>query len=449
MPLVLSSVVNHKWLNHQYLCMYMGSAFVVYCTSSVLTLAAIAMDRYRAIVNCFQYNAQSTTRRAVGTVVWIWTQATFSGFPPFVGWGHFEYLPATFSCSVNWAHSPSYTGFIMSCSFLVPSCTMIFCYMRIVQVARDHARRIHNVECQLEKNVKANAEFLGQDSKISPVNSEKVEPRPKRVDYQDSMDKSLLPFPGVSPGGKQDIFAVYDTPGREHNGTFRLFIVILIFFCCWVPYIIVSISQSITIKSKQWDLPPQIQTISAWLALLNSSINPLLYALLSKRFRKALVNLRKKALMKMNVQQDTSLMVRSGKMKSNIRRVQSLKSRSNVNHFENRFHLRSFSMFSIASFAETGHEDEDYIPVKFPGLSPSTMWRTNVPPGSSCFHNDHLLQKPSCLVNEFLEIPHSLPGEPLSPCQLKEKDPTDSSIFIFGNITIKVNESHFPSPVES
>ncbi|XP_075469226.1 5-hydroxytryptamine receptor 1F-like [Ascaphus truei] len=446
MPLVATSVIYNRWINQQYLCLYMGYAFVVYCTSSVLTLAAIALDRYRAIIDCFQYNTQSTVKRAIGTVIWIWTQATFSGVPPFVGWGHFEYLPATFSCSVNWAHSPSYTGFVMACSFLLPTFAMVFCYIRIVKVARDHARRIHNIECQLQKNMKPIPSFLGPDSNVSVKmdtnNAEDIPPDPNTDDSQSSIDTSHLPSPASSHSRKQDIFAMYNTPGREHNGTCRLFLVILIYICCWVPYIIVSILQSVTARNTTWKLPLQIQTLAAWLALLNSAINPLLYALLSKRFRKALSNLKQKTLFKINVLlEDVPSMGTTEKATSNTRRVHLLRPHPHANPFEKRLRLGSFSMFSIASFAETGPEEEsgDYIPVRLSGLTPAGLRRPQTTERSSALNQDSLLLRPQCLVKQYLEVPH-LPCEPLSPCQPRGENDGDS-VFIFGNITVKVNES--------
>lgn len=81
-------------------------------------------------------------------------------------------------------------------------------------------------------------------------------------------------------------FEMCTAQAPEHNGTFHLFLVTFIFFCCWIPYIIVSISQASTMVSGGWTLPPQMQTMSAWLALFNSAINPLLYALLTGKKKK-------------------------------------------------------------------------------------------------------------------------------------------------------------------
>lgn len=88
-------------------------------------------------------------------------------------------------------------------------------------------------------------------------------------------------------------------PAPEYQGTFHLFLVTFIFFCCWILYIIASISQTSTTVNSGWTLPPQMQTISAWLAQLNSAINPLLYALLyANGAKKILKNLKEKTFFK-------------------------------------------------------------------------------------------------------------------------------------------------------
>lgn len=105
-----------------------------------------------------------------------------------------------------------------------------------------------------------------------------------------------------------------------YNGTFHLFLVTFICYCCWIPYIIVSISQASTMVNSGWTLPLQMQTISAWLALLNSAINPLLYTLLSKRYRKPLKNLKEKTFFKFHFLVEDILVSRSENAKEKSER---------------------------------------------------------------------------------------------------------------------------------
>ncbi|XP_078714813.1 uncharacterized protein LOC144933652 [Lampetra fluviatilis] len=368
MPFVAMSVVYDGWVLQQGLCLYVGYTCTLYCTASVLTLAAIALDRYRAIIDCFNYSSQANVRRTVGTVGWIWVQAALSSSPPALGWGRFAYSSWAFRCAVDSASSPGYTVFAAACSFALPACVMIFCYVRIVQVARDHARRIHDIETQLQRNGKKKSDECEKEEQTRRKRRTKHKHKKKKkvvVVQQEVQEEALRgsaqPIAGIpttnslpgehfsgtaanlsvpsfsstgynsssttssssssasssfehpaarvfaephseeTPSGSEpatrarsrrhDLFARYNAPGREHHGAFRLFLVIFAFFCCWLPYEVVSLALAVRPAA---GVPYTVLTLASWLALLNSAVNPLLYALLSKRFRKALGSLRQR-----------------------------------------------------------------------------------------------------------------------------------------------------------
>uniref|UniRef100_A0A672IIJ9 G-protein coupled receptors family 1 profile domain-containing protein n=1 Tax=Salarias fasciatus TaxID=181472 RepID=A0A672IIJ9_SALFA len=85
-------------------------------------------------------------------------------------------------------------------------------------------------------------------------------------------------------------------PLQNHHGVTRLFMVIFAFLLCWTPYISVALVQATetAISGQSTLIPSSAVTFSYWLVLLNSDLNPLLYALLSKRFQNALQGLRAK-----------------------------------------------------------------------------------------------------------------------------------------------------------
>ncbi|XP_062913363.1 5-hydroxytryptamine receptor 1D [Mobula hypostoma] len=296
MPFVAMSVFYQDWNRYNNLCLYVGYTSSVYCTASVLTLAAIALDRYHAIIDCLQYNSQSTVRRTAATVVWIWLQSALSSCPPLLGWGHFGYSPAIHSCSVAWGNSLSYAGFMAIISFLLPAAVMIFCYARIVRVARGHAKRIHDIENRLQQRSLVPAEDRGPTSNM-PTFSHLISSLNSPIVTQHGCGEVQhgCRHPGLQRCAP-DIFCKYagggGCPGREHRGTFRLFLVIFAFFCCWMPYEVVGLVQAVEAAvaggRRVSSVPSGLVTAAHWLALLNSDINPLLYALLSKRFRKAL-----------------------------------------------------------------------------------------------------------------------------------------------------------------
>ncbi|XP_051507180.1 5-hydroxytryptamine receptor 1D [Myxocyprinus asiaticus] len=315
MPFVAVSIINNGWISCNHLCMYVGYTSSVYCTASVLTLAAIALDRYFSIVDCLKYSSSCTIWRTSMAVLWIWLQAMVTSCPPLLGWSNVSFVAPMFSCAVNWAKSLSYTVFMSTLSFFLPAMVILFCYVKIVRVARHHARRIHSLEEHFQRNrIKpTSASILNLQNSSTDMETY----MPSRLVYYVSgrfVTDAQLDVPGeISPdapsggetssrtsGGRLNSFLAQfhnsspQHPNQpQHHGILRLFLVIAAFFLCWTPYISVALVQATeTALSRTTSLvPPSVVTFSYLLVLFNSDINPLLYALLSKRFQGALQSL--------------------------------------------------------------------------------------------------------------------------------------------------------------
>ncbi|XP_076866962.1 5-hydroxytryptamine receptor 1D [Brachyhypopomus gauderio] len=310
MPFVAVSVMNNGWVDCSDLCLYVGYTSSVYCTASVLTLAAIALDRYFSIVDCLRYNARCTAWRTGAAVLWIWLQAMLTSSPPLLGWSNISFVSPMYSCAVNWASSPSYTVFMVALSFVMPAAVILFCYVKIVRVARHHARRIHSLEEHIQRSRDRPApgpEMHDPSHLVYYVSGRFVSeacldaPRPAA-----GLTGSQPEGESISrPAGRRlhAFLAQLQSAGHapqagptQHHGVARLFMVIAAFFLCWTPYMGVALVQATetALSRPASQVPPAAVTFSYWLVLFNSDINPLLYALLSKRFQGALQSLRKK-----------------------------------------------------------------------------------------------------------------------------------------------------------
>ncbi|XP_026165577.1 5-hydroxytryptamine receptor 1D [Mastacembelus armatus] len=324
MPFVALSIINRGWVNCADLCLYVGYTSSVYCTASVLTLAAIALDRYHSIIDCLRYSSRCTLWRTCAVVLWIWLQALATSCPPLLGWSSVSYVVPMYSCAVNWASSPSYTAFMAALSYLIPAVVILFCYINIVKVARSHARRIHTLEDSVQRSRNPSSAFgLGDASQqqcgslhspstliyhvsgqfVSEVRREQgiyISPTLPDSSTEQNNHTSRRFFSFLAQNASQ--LPLHNTQQHHnHHGVVRLFLVISAFFLCWTPYIGVALVQATetAISGQSSLIPPSAVTFSYWLVLLNSDINPLLYALLSKRFQGALQGLRQKIRVRM------------------------------------------------------------------------------------------------------------------------------------------------------
>jgi hypothetical protein len=139
----------------------------------------------------------------------------------------------------------------------------------------DQANWLHGIESQLLRKIRPNLAFSEkkgqQNSKCVSGPQEKQSQRGHRTVVQHERYQAHT-YP-LSSEQKTGRFETCGTPAPEYNATSHLFLVTFIFFCCWIPYLIVSIQQASTMVSGRGTLRPQMHTMSAWLALLNSAIN--------------------------------------------------------------------------------------------------------------------------------------------------------------------------------
>lgn len=267
----------------------------MYCTASVLTLAAIALDRYHSIMDCLRYGSRCTVWRTFAVVLWIWLQALVTSSPPLLGWSSFSYVVPMYICAVDWASSPSYTAVIAALSYLIPAVVILFCYVNIVKVARRHARRIHTQEDSVQRR---------RDSRSGSSTSDLPHLHPESLNSPwrliCSINGKFVSSFSSEEGSTNSVLSEAAThqsnSQQHHHGVVRLLLLISAFLLCWTPYISVALVQATetAISGQSTLVPRSAITFSYWLVLLSSDINPLLYALISKRFQSALRGLGQK-----------------------------------------------------------------------------------------------------------------------------------------------------------
>ncbi|CAF1331045.1 unnamed protein product [Adineta ricciae] len=84
MPFHIVTHILKRWIFGQIFCQIFVTSDVLLCTSSILNLCAIALDRYWAISDPIQYARQRTIRRVLLMIFIVWALSATISIPPII-----------------------------------------------------------------------------------------------------------------------------------------------------------------------------------------------------------------------------------------------------------------------------------------------------------------------------------------------------------------------------
>ncbi|TEA25086.1 hypothetical protein DBR06_SOUSAS6010068, partial [Sousa chinensis] len=140
MPFSLANELMAYWYFGQVWCGVYLALDVLFCTSSIVHLCAISLDRYWSVTQAVEYNLKRTPRRVKATIVAVWLISAVISFPPLVSLYRQPDGAAYPQCGLN-----DETWYILSScigSFFAPCLIMGLVYARIYRVAKLRTRTL-------------------------------------------------------------------------------------------------------------------------------------------------------------------------------------------------------------------------------------------------------------------------------------------------------------------
>ncbi|KAM4578809.1 alpha-2B adrenergic receptor [Fundulus diaphanus] len=201
-PFSLANELLGYWYFKSLWCEIYLALDVLFCTSSIVHLCAISLDRYLSISRV-TYGRQRTPRRIKGAIVVVWLISSIISFPPLLSLNKREVGDASSEggpqCRLNderWYILYSTIG-----SFFAPCLIMILVYVRIYQIAKQRTRcppgepRKDGVGCatpsQPPRHIQANGK---DDEESTPPSASKT---------SNARPPTLAITPSPSPGDSQ------------------------------------------------------------------------------------------------------------------------------------------------------------------------------------------------------------------------------------------------------
>ncbi|KAM4703922.1 alpha-2A adrenergic receptor [Rhinophrynus dorsalis] len=317
-PFSLSNEVMGYWYFGKVWCEIYLALDVLFCTSSIVHLCAISLDRYWSITQAIEYNLKRTPRRIKCIIFIVWVIAAVISFPPLITIEKESGKEEEPRCKINdekWYIISSCIG-----SFFAPCVIMILVYIRIYQIAKRRTRvppsKRSNGEPGAKQNgladkdlpVKLNGEKAGgageheneaeangldQEDSSSSEHHEDNQYSSKKKQDKYSRGKGKTKLSQIKPGDslprrEEDRHAKASRwrgrQNREKRFTFVLAVVIGVFVVCWFPFFF---TYTLTAICLSCNVPDTLFKFFFWFGYCNSSLNPVIYTIFNHDFRRA------------------------------------------------------------------------------------------------------------------------------------------------------------------
>lgn len=318
-PFSLANEVMGYWYFGSTWCALYLALDVLFCTSSIIHLCAISLDRYWSVTKAVSYNLKRTPRRIKLMITVVWVISAVISFPPLFMTEHNE-----MECLLN-----NETWYILSScvvSFFAPGLIMILVYCKIYRVAKQRAATVFVAKNCMERQPSQSETFFvrkGKDEEDIPCASHSKVSDQRRgelddIDLEERYMTNNKPKPfrfssrrkveGANACPKKNgrlswashrnsnflqeprarqlsISKTKIAQMREKRFTFVLAVVMGVFVLCWFPFFFTYSLHAICRES--CTIPDSLFTLFFWIGYCNSSVNPIIYTIFNHDFRKA------------------------------------------------------------------------------------------------------------------------------------------------------------------
>ncbi|XP_072923952.1 alpha-2Db adrenergic receptor-like [Hemitrygon akajei] len=324
-PFSLANEVMGYWYFGSVWCGIYLALDVLFCTSSIVHLCAISLDRYWSVTRAVEYNLKRTPKRIKCMIGVVWLISAIISFPPLVTMNTDRSHRGC--CELN-----NDTWYILlSCivSFFAPCVIMILVYFRIYRVAKQRTAVVSVAKNGVDRGSSQTETCFIAKGKVDPDSpssqsscSHRRQEELEDIDLEESFsseakaknsrgsNQKKLQTPGYCPAAQQNrlswsnnqasqLFEHKRAPVstltkskiaqmREKRFTFVLAVVMGVFVVCWFPFFFTYSLKAICGKCS---IPDPLFNFFFWIGYCNSFLNPIIYTIFNRDFRKAFKNI--------------------------------------------------------------------------------------------------------------------------------------------------------------
>ncbi|KAM9800419.1 G-protein coupled receptor 84 [Syngnathus typhle] len=295
-PISVDSYLHLRWRSGELWCRTFGLLLFLSNSVSIITLCLVAMSRYLLVAKRALFERVFSNRGLVSLLLSTWALGLAS-FSPL--WSVFVFVPQVCTCSFHRIRGRPYTTILLFFYFFVGlSCVGTFyllIYRRVRVASKALLRHRFSRRSSKKKPAPANDDSgvesgmaTGSTDLTHHSKSDVTDDIASQITLNEpakQIGESKPKTESVNKPESKPAAASHTTTSGEDTEFKRVtrmcFAVFLCFVCCFVPFLILNI------VDKQGRAPQVLHMFCANLTWLNSCINPLLYVVMNRQFRKA------------------------------------------------------------------------------------------------------------------------------------------------------------------
>ncbi|KAG5266537.1 hypothetical protein AALO_G00233250 [Alosa alosa] len=313
------SCIKRRWVWNSATCVWDGFSNSLFGIVSIMTLAALAYERYIRVVHAKVVDFPWAWRAI--THIWLYSIAWTGA--PLLGWNRYTLEIHQLGCSLDWASKdPNDASFILlfllGC-FFVPVGIMAYCYGNILYTVRMEVSRryIHSAAtaacggvCHRLPRIPKELHSGLQLTALSHHLSTSIQPTPAGNRSDQEAGSLIVCTQTVCPSCQntayfqrreqemghgllrsiQDLQTVQIIKILRYEKKVAVMFLLMIscFLVCWTPYAVVSMMEAFGRKSV---VSPTLAIIPSFFAKSSTAYNPVIYIFMSRKFRRCLCQL--------------------------------------------------------------------------------------------------------------------------------------------------------------